>query len=484
MILNKLFPDNALNEPLASIEIRGLSNDSRAIKKGDAFFIMPGEKFDVLSVIKDIDKQASLLVAPFSLKNKLPESALSTPVIFVKNIDDELTRAADLFYPLEAGKQEIIGITGTNGKTTTSFCIYHVLRALGQTVSLIGTLRYHIDQEIETATHTTPDFLYLRKLLKRISDSGGKFVIIEVSSHAIEQKRVRGVAFSRCIFTNLSRDHLDYHKTMTAYFESKKKLFTLNKDIPAFINIDDPWGRKIYKNLSKGVSYGLNKAADFRAYDVRLSAEGSRFNLERKGIKYSVITSLCGTHNVYNILAAIAVLESYGFTMAKIIRAVESFKTVEGRLELIRKDIFVDYAHTPDALLKVLLSLKNMGYKNIFLVFGCGGERDKGKRKIMGRLGTLHSRKVFITSDNPRGEDPLSICEQIAKGALKSNYAIIVDREKAIKEAITAYGKASKKTPACVLVAGKGHEDYQLISGNKIPFKDSKIIEKITRKTS
>jgi UDP-N-acetylmuramoyl-L-alanyl-D-glutamate--2,6-diaminopimelate ligase len=482
MIVKEIFPDKKLDKTIADIEVKGISDDSRATIKGDIFFIMPRKNFDIFSVIKNIEREVVLFVADVAMRKKLQKYKLTIPVIFVNNIQNEFLRIVDLIYPIEANKLKIIGITGTNGKTTTSFCIYHILRSLGEPVSLIGTIGYHIDEYIEPATHTTPDFLRLRKILKKISDLGGKYVVIEVSSHSIDQNRIRGIPFSKCLFTNLSRDHLDYHKTMAAYFNSKKKLFTNNKDVSSFINIDDFYGKKMFKSLRKKVSYGMSKKADFRAYGINLSGKGTRFNLERNAIKYSVISSLCGEHNVYNILAAIAVCESYGFAMIRIIRAIESFKAVEGRLEQVASDIFVDYAHTPDALAKVLLNLKSIGYKKIVCVFGCGGDRDKGKRRQMGRIGSLNSSKVIITSDNPRSEKPLTICEQIAKGAVKKNCSIVVDRALAIAKAISFHKELAKKHKSCLLVAGKGHEDYQIIGEQRLPFKDAEVIRAVLKR--
>ncbi len=478
MIVKEIFPNKKLNKTIANIKVRGVSDDSRVMGKGDIFFIIPRKSFDIFSVIDNINSDAALFIAGISMKKKLQKHKISKPIVFVKNIQNEFLRIVDLIYPIEADKLKIIGVTGTNGKTTTSFCVYHILRSLGEPVSLIGTIRYYIDEYTEPATHTTPDFLRLRKILKKINSLGGKYVVIEVSSHSIDQDRIRGIPFSRCLFTNLSRDHLDYHKTMAAYFNSKRKLFINNRNACSFINTDDPYGKKIFRGLKQKVSYGLSKTADFRAYDVRLSPEGLRFNLEKNKIKYSVISSLCGEHNVYNILAAIAICESYGFSMLSIIRAVESFRAVEGRFELVAKDIFVDYAHTPDALKKVLLNLRSIGYKKIICVFGCGGDRDKGKRKQMGGIATLDCHEVIITSDNPRSEDPSDICKQIAKGAKKDNYSIVVDRKKAIVKAIEAHKKLSKKYKSCLLVAGKGHEDYQVIGNKRLEFKDADVIKR------
>ncbi|MFH1519095.1 MAG: UDP-N-acetylmuramoyl-L-alanyl-D-glutamate--2,6-diaminopimelate ligase [Candidatus Omnitrophota bacterium] len=395
---------------------------------------------------------------------------------------------------------KIIGITGTNGKTTTAFLIYHLLKKMGQKTSLIGTIKYIIGSKVYKAKLTTPSFIDLRKILKKIKDTNSNFVVMEVSSHGLVQGRVKDLKFSRCLFTNLSRDHLDYHKTISNYFKAKEKLFFTEGNPLAIVNIDDQYGKKIFKGVKQGLSFGIKTPADFNAKDIVLSKRGSCFKLVSSGRSYLIKTRLTGRHNILNILGAAGLVFSLGFSLSKIVKAASSFRPVTGRLEPVARDIFVDYAHTPDALDRVLRSLRQVGYEKIICLFGCGGDRDRGKRRIMGQIASLKADFTFITSDNPRSESPLQICAQIKRGFSKDNYLVISDRHRAIKEAIRFFlsGKLSEAAgkrihsagfwpsrtsegKACLLIAGKGHEDYQIIKDKKIPFNDKQIVKKILR---
>jgi len=386
---------------------------------------------------------------------------------------------------------KIIGITGTNGKTTAAFLIYHLLKKMGQKASLIGTIKYIIGSKAYKAKLTTPGFIDLRKILKKIKDAGSNFVVIEVSSHGLVQGRVKGLNFSRCLFTNLSRDHLDYHKTMKSYFSAKKKLFFPQKGILSLINIDDYYGKKIFRGLKRALSFAIKAPADFRAENIVLGKGGSYFEVASSRKHYSVKTHLCGKYNVLNILGAVGLVSSLGFPLSEAAKAVSSFKPPKGRLEPVASDIFIDYAHTPDALGNALGSLRESGYEKIICLFGCGGDRDRGKRRLMGRIASLKADFTFITSDNPRSEDPSKICFQIKKGFKKKNYLVVVDRRKAIKKGIKfflknkvgnpAYAKASAGK-SCLLIAGKGHEDYQIIRDKRIPLSDKKVVKQLLKR--
>ncbi len=376
---------------------------------------------------------------------------------------------------------KFIGVTGTNGKTTTTFLIYHLLKKMAQRACLIGTVKYIIGSKEYKPTHTTPDSAALEGLIKKIKKEGVKFVVMEVSSHGIVQERIKQIIFSRCVFTNLSREHLDYHKTMKNYFKAKEKLFLDNKAALSLINIDDNYGRKIFKRVTLKLSYAICANADFRAQNISLTRKGSQFDIIFSGKLYPVTTNLYGRHNVLNILGAVSVVHSLGFSIPRILKYVVSFKSVKGRLEQITKDVFVDYAHTPDALRKVLLAVRNMGYEKIICVFGCGGDRDKGKRKAMGQIAAKYANFTFITSDNPRNEGPLEICLQIEKGFKKKNYSIVSDRKRAIEAALKLFDERGCKK-SCVLIAGKGHENYQITENRTIPFNDSKVVKEILKK--
>lgn len=376
---------------------------------------------------------------------------------------------------------KIIGITGTNGKTTTAFLIYHLLKRMGQKTSLIGTIKYIIGSKAYKANLTTPGFIELSEILKKIKDTDSDFVVIEVSSHGLVQGRIKGVKFSRCLFTNLSRDHLDYHKTMKNYFSVKKKLFFSQKDVISLINIDDYYGKKIFRGLRRALGFGIDSVADFRAENIILGKRGTYFEIVFSRKYYSVKTHLCGKYNVLNILGAVGLVSSLGFPLSEVIKAVSSFKPPRGRLEPVASDIFIDYAHTPDALTNVLGNLRESGFKKIICLFGCGGDRDRGKRRIMGQIASLKADFTFITSDNPRSENPLTICSQIEKGFKKKNYLVVIDRYKAIKKAIKFF-RQNKLNNSCLLIAGKGHEDYQIIKDKRVPFSDERIVKQLLKR--
>ena len=385
-------------------------------------------------------------------------------------------------YSVSNDNLKFIGITGTNGKTTTAFLIYHLLKKLNQPTALITTVKYIIGSETIPAAYTTPPNFVLKELIKKIKKAKCRYVVMEVSSHGLRQDRTKGIKFWRCVFTNLTKEHLDYHKTMRSYFDAKSKLFTNNKKALSFINIDDSYGRKLFKMLKNKKSYGVNKVCDLQAGQFKLSDSGSTFNLIFSGRSYELYTKLLGKYNILNVLAAVGIVHSLGFSINEILRHVATFKGVEGRLQRIGSDIFIDYAHTPDALENSLKSLRELGYQKIISVFGCGGDRDSSKRKPMGCISSQLADFTFITSDNPRSENPQAICFQIKEGFKKRNFSVVVDRKKAIAKGLKLFDDYSKKgIKCCLLVAGKGHENYQIISSRKIPFKDSKVVRQLIK---
>ena len=487
MDLKRLIPQSKNILGSKRLKIKGISDDSRCVGKGDLFFVTNKRNFNIFSVLKEVEKKALAFVADAKQKSKILSIIKNKPVIIVKNIDKEFLRVANRFYGFKKSNVKCIGVTGTNGKTTTTSIIYHLLSEMGQSPSLIGTVKYLIGSTKEKADYTTPDFLRLRKILNKIEKEKSNFVVIEVSSHALKQKRTRGVEFTRCVFTNLSRDHLDYHRTIKDYFKSKEKLFLDNKNKPSFINSDDAYGRRLIKKLPKSISYGIRPGADFRARRITLGKKKTYFDLVYKEISYPVVTNLIGVHNILNILGAISVVSSLGFPLSKLTKAVVNFRQVQGRLQEVAIGVFIDYAHTPSALASTLSSLAKIGYKRIICVFGCGGDRDKGKRKLMGQIVSKKASFAFITSDNPRSECPESICCQIAKGFYRNNYKIVINRKEAISRAWELFKKYSKLKNnlthnTCLLVAGKGHENYQIIGDRRLPFKDSKVLKKLIKK--
>ncbi len=475
MKLKELFPWQDLDSKLGGKKIKGISDDTRLLKRGEVFFVRKRKNFDIFSVLRKIDGKPLVFVADNKDKEKSKKYIKQTPVIFVKAIEKEFYRCVDTFYRWKGWALQFIGVTGTNAKTTVTSLIHHLLKKSGKKASLIGTVNYLIGERKEKAIQTTPDYLILRKLAQKASQNT-KFMVMEVSSHGVSQERVRGLKFSHCIFTNLSRDHLDYHGTMQNYFNAKKALFTSNPQATFIINNDDPYGRKIAKIGKKVISYGLDQKAKLYAKNIKLSKHHSEFDLIWKNKTYKVHTTLLGEHNVSNILAALATLFSLGISAKAVISHIKTFNNVTGRLEQVSPDVFIDYAHTPDALEKVLISLKDIGYDNPICVFGCGGQRDRGKRPLMGEVASRYAKFSFVTSDNPRSEKPALICREIERGFKNNNYSVVVNRKEAIKEALKLKPKVKN---SCVLVAGKGHEEYQTIGNKKIPFSDGKVVKKI-----
>ncbi len=476
MKLGEVFPQERNRREIAELEIEGVAFDSREVKKGDVFFIIEGKKFDVFSVLKEIEDVVTVFVVEKRKEQKVKEIIKKKPLIFVENIQKEFRRVVDMVYTFEGKRFKFIGITGTNGKTTTAYLIYQLLKKLGKKVSLIGTVNYYLGEEKIKATYTTPPYLYLRKLFRKMKEIDSEFIVMEVSSHGIAQKRIEGINFACCVFTNLGRDHLDYHKTIENYFSTKRKFFLDNPLATCLINIDDPYGKRLFQELNgKKFSFGIENNADFKAEELKILRKGVEFYLKGQGRKFFITSSLLGRHNILNMLGSVGTIFSLGFPLEKVINHLAEIKGVEGRLEEVANDIFVDYAHTPFALKSMLSTLRKMGYNKIIAVWGCGGDRDKGKRKIMARIASQLADYNFITMDNPRSEDPLEICYQIKEGLENNNFSIILDRRKAIEEALSL--KKRWKNGA-VAVLGKGHEDYQIIGETKVFFKDKEEIKK------
>jgi UDP-N-acetylmuramoyl-L-alanyl-D-glutamate--2,6-diaminopimelate ligase len=403
-----------------------------------------------------------------------------------------LSRLAIEYYERPFQGLNMIGITGTNGKTTTSFLLEQILSGSGKNPGVLGTINYRFSGKTFPASVTTPESLDLMQLLREMADHGTSDAIMEVSSHALDQGRVEGCPFRVAIFTNLTRDHLDYHHTMDAYFEAKSRLFQnlskeRHKQATAVINLDDPRGRAMAAQTQGDVVFfGLNPASDFQATSIKEGPSGLEAVLSTPLGKRSIRSSLLGRVNIYNILAAAAAAVALGVDLEGVVEGIASLKTVPGRLEAVPNrrglTVVVDYAHTPDALLKTIEALKPLAAGLFITVFGCGGDRDQGKRFQMGEVAGANSDMVLITSDNPRTEDPLFIIHQIEKGVRKGGlrqlepallqqrgggYCIESDRRQAIRQAV-----GIARDGDLVLVAGKGHEDYQIIGSEKRPFDD------------
>ncbi|HBA60434.1 MAG TPA: UDP-N-acetylmuramoyl-L-alanyl-D-glutamate--2,6-diaminopimelate ligase [Elusimicrobia bacterium] len=464
-------------------EISAVVNDSRLAAPGAVFFALPGARTDGARFIAQaLEKGASAVVSaqefPRELKDGYPGAA------FVKTADLAVTlsRAAANFYGHPSKKLRIFGITGTKGKTTTAYLLENILRLGGARPGVIGTIDYRVDgRVISAAANTTPLAHDLQELLSKMSAADALTAVMEVSSHALALGRVEDVDFDVAAFTNLQRDHLDFHKDRESYFQAKARIFELlersaKKDKCAVINADDERAPALLKSLKgkmKVLTFGIDRHADFRAEKIEVLEDMTRFVLKTDQESLPVKLHLLGCHNIYNALAAIACASAGGVTMHSAVEGVEALKNVPGRLERVdlgqEYRVFVDYAHTDAALENVLSNLKLMPHSRIITLFGCGGDRDRTKRGPMGKIACSMSDVTIITSDNPRTEDPAQIfsdIEQAIKGEF-SSYELIPDRKEAITKAV---GLARKGD--IVLIAGKGHETYQILKDSTIHFSD------------
>lgn len=410
------------------------------------------------------------------------DKRFSVPFVLVQDARKSLSRIAANYYGHPSKKMHIVGITGTNGKTTTSYLLEAILRGQGYKTGVIGTIRYKIMDRSYDAPNTTPDSLALQGLLAQMCKAGVEWVVMEVSSHALELHRVDDCAFDQAIFTNLTEDHFDFHGNFENYFQAKKKLFTLLAKSPkpgkfAVINIDDAYGKRLVREI-RGVpchSVSVKSESSYRAQKISLGINETCFSIN--GLE--VETGLSGQFNVYNTLGAFAWASELRLKKMIVLQTLAHFKSVEGRFEVFSAEkcpsVVVDYAHTDDALENVLKTISDIKKGKVITVFGCGGNRDKLKRPKMGKVADRLSDIVIVTSDNPRKEDPQAIIEDVLHGIRrKKNLYVEVDRLKAIKKAFSLARKED-----VILVAGKGHEDYQIFKDRTIHFSDREIVRKI-----
>lgn len=479
MKLRKLFKDIKYKAIKGSkeVEISGVCSDSRYVAPGNLFIAKKGEKYDGTDFIPNAVAAGAVAVV----------TDLYDP--YLKNIsqivhDDVSQIEADIaaaYYNYPSNSLFMVGVTGTSGKTTICYLIKHILDSSEMKTGLIGTVECYLGKNRFSSTLTTPDNVLIQKYLKEMVTEGCQSAALEVSSHGLEQGRLSNVNFNVGIFTNLSQDHLDYHHNFENYADAKKRLFdSLSYSGVAIVNIDDEWSAKMIESTkAKIISYGVeNSKADFFASDIKFSLEGLEFVLHYFGGKQKVKSKVIGRFNVYNILAAIAASLEAKIPIEQITKHISNFSGAPGRLERVKskKDfhVFVDYAHKPDALKNVLITLKELKPKKIITLFGCGGDRDKGKRPIMGKIASELSDLTIITSDNPRSEPPMQIISEIEKGFKTKNYQIEEDRALAIEKAMALAGKND-----IVLIAGKGHESSQVFANKTILFNDREIAEKI-----
>lgn len=466
--------------------ITDVTADSRVVQKGSLFICLDGAHVDGHRFAASaVEKGASAVIA--SRPVDVPASA---SVIYVKDTRKAMEQATPFFFDYPAGKMRMIAVTGTNGKTTTSHITAHILQHAGYKTGVIGTIHMLIGDKEYPTHNTTPDVVDLEKMLYQMTEAGVTHVCMEVSSHALVMGRVEGIEFDNATFTNLTEDHLDYHKTMERYAAAKAVLFQKvsapgqkkgNKS--AHINIDVPYADVMEHAVADQTicplyTYSVEKPSDLQASHIVFGAGSSEFSVTYQGKSYPVRTNLAGRFNVYNVLAAMSAALGEGLSMEDIIAALADFHSVPGRFELINEGqpftVVVDYAHTPDGLENILKTAQEIRKGRIISVFGCGGDRDKMKRPIMGRIGARYSDVVIVTSDNPRTEDPSVIVSEVAAGVAEIAaekpslvYEIEVNRRDAIRRAI-----AMAKPGDMVIIAGKGHENYQILKDRTIHFDD------------
>ena len=484
--LKSKIPAVVFGNKFLDIDVRGLSLNSKLTKKGYLFFCLSGSRYRGSDFINEAySNGARAVVVEEIIKARILKDLM---VIRVKDIIKCLGSIAGRFYDHSSAKLNMTAITGTNGKTTTTFIIENILKAYRKQTGLIGTINYRFSKKVLSAQNTTPDILTTYSLIDQMLEDKIKYLLIEVSSHALAQRRIEGIKFDQAVFTNLGQDHFDYHRTKENYFKAKSKLFTdyLKEEGTAIVNIDDTYGCKLLEMVRKNkkfrvLTYGINKKADVCADRISVKRNGCCFTITGLKSKFKLETNLLGRFNIYNALASIATCLVLNIPEEYIIRGLREIY-VPGRLERVRCrnniSIFVDYAHTQDALRNILLTLKGIkGRGRLILVFGCGGDRDRDKRHKMGKIASELADFVIITSDNPRFEDPKEIISDIKRGIRRTNYIILADRKCAIEKAIDI-----ARSKDIIVVAGKGHEDYQVIKDRKFAFNDRLILEDILSK--
>ena len=465
-----------IEEPYAEWDIEALSCDSRKISKNSLFVALKGSSYDGASFIQEaVQKGSRAIVSSLDPKSlKLNDNVYFLQVEDPRRVLRNLTQR---FYGDPSQNVKTIGITGTNGKTTVTYLIESIFKQAGKDCGVIGTINYRLKEKVIPSGNTTPGFLENQQWLSLMKEEGINYCIMEVSSHALDQGRVDGINFEVGLFTNLTSDHLDYHHTRENYFLAKSKLFSnLSSEAKAVINTDDPYGQRLVSMTeAKIFTYGIKNRAYVMAKDIQESIQITQFKIVCPEGEVLIRTPLIGAHNIYNMLAAAAAALSQGLSLEVIRKGLEGVLNVPGRLEKVNcgqnYTIFLDYAHTQDALENVLSTIKKVTDAKVILVFGCGGNRDKTKRPAMGKVASQLADQVIITNDNPRGEDPQSIINQIVEGFEGDHYTVISDREEAIHKALEM-----AKSGEIVLLAGKGHETYQIFQEGTIKFDERQIV--------
>jgi UDP-N-acetylmuramoyl-L-alanyl-D-glutamate--2,6-diaminopimelate ligase len=462
--------------------VTGLTWDSRLVRPGYLYVALSGVNHNGNDFIDDAIKRGAVAV----ISELSPHAHVAIPMIQVPDGREALAALACSFFNHPSKALQTIGVTGTNGKTTVAFMVRRILEASGQRTGLLSTVHYEMGDRTIPATRTTPEAPAIASMMAQMVKEGCQAAVMEVSSHALVQKRTQGIEFDAAIFTNLTPEHLDYHGSMDAYFAAKRTLFqqTLERGKmgAAIINIDDRWGEQLAYEPEMDatrLTYGVHPDADIQASDVQMSVRGSRFHVSTPWGDCDVFLKLLGRFNISNALAAIAACGRLGVSPDVAEKALGAMVNVPGRLEEVHVSqpyqVFVDYAHTGDALANVLPALREISSGRLILVFGCGGDRDRSKRAVMGRVAAELSDFSFVTSDNPRDEDPATIVDEILEGFVDcENYEVVLDRHDAIASALEMADVGD-----IVLIAGKGHETFQEVRKQTIPFDDRRVIKSI-----
>lgn len=456
-------------------KVQNIRYDNRKIEQGDAFVCVKGFKADGHSFIGDaIKKGANILIVQEDVSVQE-----DITIIKVRDTRKALAIMSSNYFGNPKDKLKIIGITGTNGKTTSAFIIKSILEKAGFMTGLIGTIANYIGNKKVDAVRTTPESYELHELFKNMVDAGVEYCVMEVSSHSLELDRVYGIQFEEGIFTNLTRDHLDFHKTFENYYNAKFKLFERSNH--SIINLDDPYGANIVKDIeerevkTKVSTFSIEKESDFKAFEIKSHSNGSEFKVNLESVEEFYI-NIPGEYNIYNSLGCIICAHNLNIPMDKIKEGLSDV-VIPGRCELVAKEknlpysIIIDYAHTPDGLENILSTVKAFTKNRMISVFGCGGDRDKVKRPQMGKIGCELSDIAIITSDNPRSEEPMDIINDIVKPLNYDNFVIEVNRKEAIRKAMNMALEGD-----VIVIAGKGHETYQILKDETIHFDEREVV--------
>ena len=464
-------------------EIKDIEHDSRKVTEGTLFACMVGAHVDGHDFIPQAKEKGAVAIITDNENAFMPAGM---DVLLVPNLSEALKVIVPFFHDYPAQKMRVIGITGTNGKTSISYMIRAMLRKMGFRVGLIGTIQIMIEDEVLPIHNTTPDVVELQHTMAMMLEKNMDYVVMEVSSHALDQNRVAGVEFDTVVFTNLTQDHLDYHKTLENYKLAKAKLFDMvgaktnvKNGKTAVVNVDDEAGAFMLSHADcRHITYGIDNAAFLKAENIQVLSSGAKFDIKHKFGVLPLDLKITGIFNVYNVMAAVGAAMAEGVPLPIIKAALEDFTGVPGRFELVRGGqdfaVIVDYAHTPDGLENIINTARKICDKKIITVFGCGGDRDRTKRPIMGRIAAKLSDIVIATSDNPRTEDPAFILSQVVEGVEEAcgdkQHESIIDRKEAIFRAIHL-----AEAGDIVVIAGKGHEDYQILKDKTIHFDDKEV---------